>query len=376
MRIELAKILLKKPDLILLDEPTNHLDIESVQWLEDFLVNESKAVIVISHDRAFVDNITTRTIEVTMGRIYDYKVNYSKYLELRKERREQQQKAFDEQQKMIAETELFIERFRGTYSKTLQVQSRVKMLEKLELLEVDEVDSSHLRLRFPPSPRSGSYPVIADQVEKLYDEKLVFSDATFSIHRGDKVAFVGKNGEGKTTMVKAIMGEIEYGGKLTLGHNSLIGYFSQNEASLLDEKLTVFQTIDDVAKGDIRTKIKDILGAFMFGGEEWDKPVSVLSGGERTRLAMIKLLLEPVNLLILDEPTNHLDMRTKDILKQALMEFDGTLILVSHDRDFLDGLVHKIYEFGNKRVKEHDEGIREFLERKKMEHLRELEGKR
>ncbi len=376
MRIELAKILLKKPDLILLDEPTNHLDIESVQWLEDFLINEAKAVIVISHDRTFVDNITTRTIEVTMGRIYDYKVNYSKYLELRKERREQQQKAFDEQQKMIAETELFIERFRGTYSKTLQVQSRVKMLEKLELLEVDEVDSSHLRLRFPPSPRSGNYPVIADQVEKSYDGNLVFSDATFTIHRGEKVAFVGKNGEGKTTMVKAIMGELDHGGTLTLGHNSLIGYFSQNEASLLDEKLTVFQTIDDVAKGDIRTKIKDILGAFMFGGEEWDKYVSVLSGGERTRLAMIKLLLEPVNLLILDEPTNHLDIRTKDILKQALMEFDGTLILVSHDRDFLDGLVNKIYEFGNKRVKEHDEGIREFLERKKMEHLRELEGKR
>lgn len=376
MRIELAKILLKKPDLILLDEPTNHLDIESVQWLEDFLINEAKAVIVISHDRTFVDNITTRTIEVTMGRIYDYKVNYSKYLELRKERREQQQKAFDEQQKMIAETELFIERFRGTYSKTLQVQSRVKMLEKLELLEVDEVDSSHLRLRFPPSPRSGNYPVIADQVEKSYDGNLVFSDATFTIHRGEKVAFVGKNGEGKTTMVKAIMGELEHEGTLTIGHNSLIGYFSQNEASLLDEKLTVFQTIDDVAKGDIRTKIKDILGAFMFGGEEWDKYVSVLSGGERTRLAMIKLLLEPVNLLILDEPTNHLDIRTKDILKQALMEFDGTLILVSHDRDFLDGLVNKIYEFGNKRVKEHDEGIREFLERKKMEHLRELEGKR
>jgi ATP-binding cassette subfamily F protein 3 len=277
---------------------------------------------------------------------------------------------------MIAETEQFIERFKGTYSKTLQVQSRVKMLEKLELLEVDEIDTSHLRLRFPPSPRSGSYPVIADQVEKSYDEKLIFSDATFSIHRGDKVAFVGKNGEGKTTMVKAIMGEIEHGGKLTLGHNAMIGYFSQNEASLLDEKLTVFQTIDDVAKGDIRTKIKDILGAFMFGGEEWDKPVGVLSGGERTRLAMIKLLLEPVNLLILDEPTNHLDLRTKDILKQALLEFDGTLILVSHDRDFLDGLVHKIYEFGNKRVKEHDEGISEFLERKKMEHLRELEGKR
>ena len=376
MRIELAKILLKKPDLILLDEPTNHLDIESVQWLEEFLVNEAKAVIVISHDRTFVDNITTRTIEVTMGRIYDYKVNYSKYLELRKERREQQQKAFDEQQKMIAETEQFIERFKGTYSKTLQVQSRVKMLEKLEILEVDEIDTSHLRLRFPPSPRSGNYPVIASEVEKSYGEKLIFADASFTIHRGDKVAFVGKNGEGKTTLVKAIMSEIEYGGTLTLGHNSLIGYFSQNEASLLDEKVTVFQTIDDVAKGDIRTKIKDILGAFMFGGDDWDKPVGVLSGGERTRLAMIKLLLEPVNLLILDEPTNHLDIRTKDILKQALLEFDGTLILVSHDRDFLNGLVHKIYEFGNKRVKEHDEGIREFLQRKKMEHLRELEGKR
>ncbi len=375
MRIELAKILLKKPDLILLDEPTNHLDIESVQWLEEFLVNESKAVIVISHDRAFVDNITTRTIEVTMGRIYDYKVNYSRYLELRKERREQQQKAYDEQQKMIAETEQFIERFKGTYSKTLQVQSRVKMLEKLELVEVDEMDTSHLKLRFPPSPRSGNFPVIADQVEKSYGDHLVFSGAAFTIHRGDKVAFVGKNGEGKTTLVKAIMGELEHGGNLTLGHNSMIGYFSQNEASLLDEKLTVFQTIDDVAKGDIRTKIKDILGAFMFSGDSWDKQVSVLSGGERTRLAMIKLLLEPVNLLILDEPTNHLDIRTKDILKQALMEFDGTLILVSHDRDFLDGLVHKIYEFGNQRVKEHEESIREFLERKKMEHLRELEIK-
>ncbi len=376
MRIELAKILLKKPDLILLDEPTNHLDIESVQWLEEFLVNEARAVIVISHDRAFVDNITTRTIEVTMGRIYDYKVNYSKYLELRKERRDQQQKAYDEQQKMIAETEQFIERFKGTYSKTLQVQSRVKMLEKLELVEVDEMDTSHLKLRFPPSPRSGNFPLIADQVEKSYGDHLVFSGATFTIHRGDKVAFVGKNGEGKTTLVKAIMGEIEHGGTLSLGHNSMIGYFSQNEASLLDEKLTVFQTIDDVAKGDIRTKIKDILGAFMFGGDSWDKQVSVLSGGERTRLAMIKLLLEPVNLLILDEPTNHLDIRTKDILKQALMEFDGTLILVSHDRDFLDGLVHKVYEFGNKRVKEYEESIREFLERKKMEHLRELEVKR
>ncbi|RIJ50108.1 ABC transporter ATP-binding protein [Maribellus luteus] len=376
MRIELAKILLKKPDLILLDEPTNHLDIESVQWLEEFLVNEARAVIVISHDRAFVDNITTRTIEVTMGRIYDYKVNYTKYLELRKERREQQQKAYDDQQKMIAETEQFIERFKGTYSKTLQVQSRVKMLEKLELVEVDEMDTSHLKLRFPPSPRSGNFPVIADQVEKSYGDHLVFSGATFTIHRGDKVAFVGKNGEGKTTLVKAIMGELEHGGTLSPGHNSMIGYFSQNEASLLDEKLTVFQTIDDVAKGDIRTKIKDILGAFMFGGDSWDKQVSVLSGGERTRLAMIKLLLEPVNLLILDEPTNHLDIRTKDILKQALMEFDGTLILVSHDRDFLDGLVHKVYEFGNKRVKEYEESIREFLERKKMEHLRELEVKK
>jgi ATP-binding cassette subfamily F protein 3 len=376
MRIELAKILLKKPDLILLDEPTNHLDIESVQWLEDFLSNNAMAVIVISHDRTFVDNITNRTIEVTMGRIYDYKVNYSQYLQLREERREQQQKAFAEQKKMIAETQQFIDRFKGTYSKTLSVQSRVKMLEKLPKLEVDEVDSSHLRLRFPPSPRSGNYPVIADQVGKTYGDHLVFSDATFSIARGEKVAFVGKNGEGKTTLVKAIMRELEYDGTLTLGHNSLIGYFSQNEASLLEEKLTVFQTIDDVAKGDIRTKIKDILGAFMFGGDDWDKKVSVLSGGERTRLSMIKLLLEPVNLLILDEPTNHLDIRTKDILKQALMEFDGTLILVSHDRDFLDGLITKIYEFGNKRIKEHDEGIQEFLERKKMEHLRELEIKK
>ncbi|MCF8373134.1 MAG: ATP-binding cassette domain-containing protein [Bacteroidales bacterium] len=375
MRIELAKILLQNPDLILLDEPTNHLDIESVQWLEDFLVTSSKAVIVISHDRAFVDNITTRTIEITMGRIYDYKVNYSKYLELRKERREHQQKAFDEQQKMIAETQVFIDRFKGTYSKTLQVQSRVKMLEKLEILEVDEVDTSHLRLRFPPSPRSGNYPVIAEDVSKNYNGHLVFSDASLTIQRGEKVAFVGKNGEGKSTLIKAIMGEIEHGGKLSLGHNTMIGYFAQNEASLLDEKLTVFQTIDDVAKGDIRSKIKDILGAFMFGGEDWDKKVKVLSGGERTRLAMVKLLLEPVNLLILDEPTNHLDMRTKDILKQALMDFDGTLILVSHDRDFLDGMVSKVFEFGNKRVKEHFEGIREFLERKKMEHLRELEGK-
>lgn len=375
MRIELAKILLQNPDLILLDEPTNHLDIESVQWLEEFLVNSAKAVIVISHDRTFVDNITTRTIEVTMGRIYDYKVNYTTYLQLRKERREQQQKAYDEQQKMIAETQEFIDRFKGTYSKTLQVQSRVKMLEKLEIIEVDEVDTSHLKLRFPPSPRSGTYPVIAEGVSKSYEDLLVFSNASFSITRGEKVAFVGKNGEGKSTMVKAIMSEIEHDGKITLGHNTMVGYFAQNEASLLDENLTVFQTIDDVAKGDIRTKIKDMLGAFMFGGDDWDKKVKILSGGERTRLAMIKLLLEPVNLLILDEPTNHLDMRTKDILKQALMDYDGTLILVSHDRDFLDGMVSKVYEFGNKRVKEHLEGIREFLERKKMEHLKELERK-
>jgi ATP-binding cassette, subfamily F, member 3 len=373
MRIELAKILLQNPDLILLDEPTNHLDIESVQWLEDFLINSAKAVIVISHDRAFVDNITNRTIEVTMGRIYDYKVNYSNYLILRKERREQQQKAYEEQQKMIAENQDFIERFRGTYSKTNQVQSRVRMLEKLEILEVDEVDSSHLRLRFPAAPRSGNFPVVADNVSKNYDNHLVFSGATFSVNRGEKVAFVGKNGEGKSTMVKAIMGEIEHGGKLSLGHNTMIGYFAQNEASLLDESLTVFQTIDDIAKGEIRTKIKDLLGAFMFGGEDIDKKVKVLSGGERTRLAMIKLLLEPYNLLILDEPTNHLDMRTKDILKQALMNYDGTLILVSHDRDFLDGMASKVYEFGNKKVKEHLCGIAEFLQNKKMEHLRELE---
>jgi ATP-binding cassette, subfamily F, member 3 len=379
MRIELAKILLQKPDLILLDEPTNHLDIESVLWLEDFLINSAKAVIVISHDRTFVDRITNRTIEVTLGRIYDYKVNYSTYLQLRKERREQQQKAFDEQQKMIAETTEFIERFKGTYSKTLQVQSRVKMLEKLEILEVDEEDTSALRLRFPPSPKSGSYPVIVEGLTKRYDEHTVFRNASVTIQRGERVAFVGKNGEGKSTMVKAIMGEIVgEEGRMQLGHNTLIGYFAQNEASLLDEELTVFQSIDDVAKGDIRTKIKDILGAFMFGGESWTKKIRVLSGGERTRLAMIKLLLEPVNLLILDEPTNHLDMRTKDILKTALQDFDGTLILVSHDRDFLNGLVDKVYEFGNKQVKEHLCGIFEFLEKKKMDSLRELErtGKR
>lgn len=373
MRIELAKILLKNPDVILLDEPTNHLDIESIQWLEDFLITSSKAVIVISHDRAFVDRITTRTIEVTMGRIYDYKVNYSKYLELRKDRRVQQQKAFDDQQKMIAETREFIDRFKGTYSKTLQVQSRVKTLEKLEILEVDEEDTSALRLKFPPSPRSGSYPVAVDGLSKSYGDYNVFSNANLTIERGDKIAFVGKNGEGKSTLVKCIMKEIDFDGTLTLGHNVMIGYFAQNQASLLDENLTVFQTIDDVAQGDIRNRIKDLLGAFMFGGENSAKKVKVLSGGERTRLAMIKLLLEPVNLLILDEPTNHLDMKTKDILKSALKDFDGTLIVVSHDRDFLDGLVTKVYEFGNKKVTEHFSGIYEFLEHKKMENLRELE---
>lgn len=375
MRIELAKLLLKKPDVLLLDEPTNHLDIESIQWLEDFLIDNGQAVVVISHDRAFVDHITTRTIEVTMGRIYDYKVNYSQYLQLRKERREQQQKAYDEQQKMIAETREFIERFKGTYSKTLQVQSRVKMLEKLEILEVDEEDTSALRLKFPPSPRSGSYPVTIENVSKAYGDHTVFRNANLMIERGDKIAFVGKNGEGKSTLVKCIMKEIEHEGTLTLGHNVMIGYFAQNQASLLDENLTVFQTIDDVAQGDIRNKIKDLLGAFMFGGENSAKKVKVLSGGECTRLAMIKLLLEPVNLLILDEPTNHLDMKTKDILKQALLDFDGTLIVVSHDRDFLDGLVSKVYEFGNQKVTEHLEGIYEFMQRKKMENLRELERK-
>ena len=373
MRIELAKLLLRKPDVLLLDEPTNHLDIESIQWLEDFLIESGQAVVVISHDRAFVDHITTRTIEVTMGRIYDYKVNYSQYLQLRKERREQQQKAYDEQQKMIAETKEFIERFKGTYSKTLQVQSRVKMLEKLEILEVDEEDTSALRLKFPPSPRSGSYPVIIEGVSKAFGDHVVFRNANLTIERGDKIAFVGRNGEGKSTLVKCIMGDHE--GTLTIGHNVQIGYFAQNQASLLDENLTVFQTIDDVAKGDIRNKIKDLLGAFMFGGENSAKKVKVLSGGERTRLAMIKLLLEPVNLLILDEPTNHLDMKTKDILKQALMDFDGTLIVVSHDRDFLDGLVTKVYEFGNQKVTEHLEGIYDFMRRKKMESLRELERK-
>lgn len=373
MRIELAKLLLRKPDVILLDEPTNHLDIESIQWLEDFLINSSKAVVVISHDRAFVDNITTRTIEVTMGRIYDYKAKYSHYLELRKERREQQQKAYDEQQKMIAETKEFIERFKGTYSKTLQVQSRVKMLEKLELVEVDEEDTSALRLKFPPSPRSGSYPVMAEGLKKAYGDHVVFDNVHLTIERGDKIAFVGKNGEGKSTLVKCIMNEIKYDGSLKLGHNVQIGYFAQNAASLLNEDLTVFQTIDDIAQGDIRNKIKDLLGAFMFGGENSTKKVKVLSGGERTRLALLKLLLEPVNLLILDEPTNHLDLKTKDILKSALKDFDGTLIVVSHDRDFLDGLVDKVYEFGNKKVVEHLETIYGFLQKKKMSNLKDLE---
>ena len=375
MRIELAKMLLQKPDLLLLDEPTNHLDIESIGWLEEFLINSGKAVMVISHDRKFVDNITTRTIEVTMGRIYDYKVNYSHYLQLRAERREQQQKQYEEQQKMIQETKDFIERFKGTYSKTFQVQSRVKMLEKLEIIEVDEMDTSALRLKFPPSPRSGQYPVIADSVGKAFDGKRIFKDATFTIERGAKVAFVGRNGEGKSTMVKCIMGELEHEGTLTLGHNVQIGYFAQNQASLLDGELTIFQTIDDVAKGEIRNKIRDLLGAFMFGGEASTKKVKVLSGGERTRLALLKLLLEPVNLLILDEPTNHLDLRTKDVLKQALQDFDGTLICVSHDRDFLDGLVSRVYEFGGGRVKEHLCGIYDFLEMKKMEELSELERK-
>lgn len=374
MRIELAKILLKKPDLILLDEPTNHLDMDSIQWLEEFLINQAKAVMVISHDRAFVDNITNRTIEVTMGRIYDYKAKYSDYLVLRQDRRIHQQKAYDEQQKFIAENKAFIERFRGTFSKTEQVQSRVRMLEKLVLVEVDEVDTSALKLKFPPSPRSGQYPVVVSEMTKKYGDHVVFNDANLVIERGQKVAFVGKNGEGKSTMIKAIMGEIDYdGGKVEIGHNAMIGYFAQNQAALLDGEATVFDTIDRVAVGDVRTKIKDMLGAFMFSGDDIQKKVKVLSGGERTRLAMIKLLLEPVNVLILDEPTNHLDMKTKDIIKEALKDFDGTLILVSHDRDFLDGLAEKVFEFGNKRVKEHFEDIKGFLAHKKMENLKEIE---
>ena len=373
MRIELAKILLQNPDLILLDEPTNHIDIESVMWLEDFLINSAKAVIVISHDRAFVDNITNRTIEVTMSRIYDYKATYSHYLELRKDRRVHQQKAYEEQQKMIAENMEFIERFKGTYSKTNQVQSRVRMLEKIQLVEVDEIDTSALKLKFPPAPRSGQYPIVVNELTKNYDAHVVFNNANLVIERGQKVAFVGKNGEGKSTMIKAIMAEIDFEGKLEIGHNVKIGYFAQNQAALLDENLTVFDTIDQIAVGDVRTKIKNLLGAFMFGGDDITKKVKVLSGGEKTRLAMIKLLLEPVNVLILDEPTNHLDMKTKDIIKDALKDFDGTLILVSHDRDFLQGLAEKVFEFGNKRVKEHFENITSFMANKKMESLREIE---
>ena len=376
MRIELAKILLQKPDLILLDEPTNHMDIESIQWLEDFLINSAKAVVVISHDRAFVDNITNRTIEVTMGRIYDYKAKYSHYLELRKDRRIHQQKAYDEQQKFIADNQAFIDRFRGTFSKTDAVQSRVKMLEKLEIVEVDELDTSALRLKFPPAARSGQYPVIVKEMSKSYGDHVVFKDANIVIERGQKVAFVGKNGEGKSTMIKAIMKEIGVdSGSVEIGHNSQIGYFAQNQAALLDETATIFETIDAIAVGDVRTQIKNILGAFMFHGDDITKKVKVLSGGEKTRLAMIKLLLEPVNLLILDEPSNHLDMKTKDIIKDALRDFDGTLILVSHDRDFLDGLATKVFEFGHKRVKEHFEDISGFLAHKKMESLREIEKK-
>ena len=376
MRIELAKILLQKPDLILLDEPTNHIDIESVIWLENFLITKAKAVLVISHDRAFIDNITNRTIEVTMGRIYDYKANYSHYLQLREDRRSHQIKAFKEQQKFIADSERFIERFKGTYSKANQVNSRERMLEKLEIIEIDGVDNSSLRLKFPPCNRSGDYPVIANNLSKKYDEHIVFQGANLTIERGEKVCFVGRNGEGKSTMIKAIMGEIPFEGDCKLGHNIEVGYFAQNQASLLDPDLTVFQTVDEVAKGDIRTQLKNILGGFMFSGDDIDKKVSVLSGGERTRLAMVKLLLEPVNLLILDEPTNHLDIRSKDVLKEALRSFDGTLILVSHDRDFLQGLSQKVFEFKNKRIIEHFETIDAFLERNRMEHLREIEMER
>ncbi|MEA4810501.1 ABC-F family ATP-binding cassette domain-containing protein [Macellibacteroides fermentans] len=373
MRIELAKLLLRQPDVLLLDEPTNHLDIESIQWLENFLATRANAVILVSHDRAFIDATTFRTIEISLGKIYDYKVNYSHYVVLREERREQQMRAFENQQKKLQDTEAFIERFRYKATKSVQVQSRIKQLEKIDRIEVDEVDTAMLNLKFPPAPRSGSYPVIMEDVAKRYGDHLIFEHATLTINRGDKVAFVGKNGEGKSTLVKCIMGEIDFEGKLQLGHNVKIGYFAQNQAQLLDDKLTVFDTIVYVAQGDIRTKIRDILGAFMFGGEASDKKVEVLSGGERSRLAMIRLLLEPVNLLILDEPTNHLDMRSKDVLKDALREFDGTVILVSHDREFLDGLVDKVYEFGNQRVTEHLGGIYEFLNRKKMDNLQELE---
>ncbi len=376
MRIELAKLLLVRPDVLLLDEPTNHLDIESIQWLEQFLVQKAGAVVLVSHDRAFIDNVTNRTIEISCGKIYDYAVNYSRFVELRKERVEQQMRAYQNQQKEIADTEAFIERFRYKATKAVQVQSRMKQLAKIERIEVDEVDTSRLNLRFPPAPRSGDYPVIADNVGKAYGTHPVFSGATFTIKRGEKVAFVGKNGEGKSTLVKCIMGEIPFDGSLKIGHNVKIGYFAQNQAQLLDESLTVFDTIDRVAVGDIRTKIRDILGAFMFGGEASDKKVKVLSGGEKTRLAMIRLLLQPVNLLILDEPTNHLDMATKDILKQAIKDFDGTVIVVSHDREFLDGLVEKVYEFGGGKVRECLGGIYEFLEKKKLVSLQELERNR
>lgn len=373
MRIELAKLLLQRPDVLLLDEPTNHLDIESIQWLENFLITKAKAVVLVSHDRAFLDNVTHRTIEISLGKIYDYNVNYTHYVALRAERLEQQMRAYNNQQKQIADTEAFIERFRYKATKAVQVQSRMKQLAKIERIEVDEIDTSHINLRFPPAPRSGDFPVIADNVGKAYGDHQVFDGATFTIRRGEKVAFVGKNGEGKSTLVKCIMGEIPFTGSLKIGHNVKIGYFAQNQASLLDEDFTVFDTIDRVAIGDIRTKIRDILGAFMFGGEASDKKVKVLSGGERTRLAMIRLLLQPVNLLILDEPTNHLDIKTKDVLKQAIKDFDGTVILVSHDRDFLNGLVEKVYEFGGGKVREHLGGIYEFLEHKRIDSLRELE---
>ncbi|MCI7708084.1 ABC-F family ATP-binding cassette domain-containing protein [Parabacteroides sp. AGMB00274] len=373
MRIELAKLLLRRPDVLLLDEPTNHLDIESIQWLENFIATRANAVILVSHDRAFIDNTTSRTIEIELGHIYDYKVKYSDYVVLRKERREQQLRAYENQQKKLADTEAFIERFRYKATKSTQVQSRIKQLEKIERIEVDEIDTAMLNLKFPPAPHSGSYPVIAEEVSKSYGDHLIFEHVNLTIKRGEKVAFVGKNGEGKSTLVKCIMNEIPFEGSLKLGHGVKIGYFAQNQAQLLDDNMTVFDTVDYVAQGDIRTKIRDILGAFMFGGEASEKKVAVLSGGERSRLAMIRLLLEPVNLLILDEPTNHLDMRSKDVLKNALKDFDGTVIVVSHDREFLDGLVEKVYEFGNKRVVEHLGGIYEFLERKKMQNLQELE---
>ena len=375
MRIELAKILLQKPDLILLDEPTNHVDIESVIWLEDFLLNKAKAVVVISHDKTFIDNITNRTIEVTMGRIYDYKANYTHYLQLREDRRSHQIKAYQEQQKFIADNQAFIDRFKGTYSKTNQVTSRERMLEKLQIIEIDEIDTTALKLRFPPSIRSGDYPITAEGLSKSYGDHVVFKDANLSISRGEKVSFVGRNGEGKSTMIKAILGEIEVEGKCSLGHNVKVGYFAQNQASLLDPELTIFQTVDEVAEGDVRTQIKNILGRFMFSGDDLEKKVSVLSGGEKTRLAMVKLLLEPVNLLILDEPTNHLDLKSKDVLKEALLAFDGTLILVSHDRDFLQGLSQKVFEFEDKRVIEHFETIDAFLVRNRIENLKEIDLK-